>query len=326
MSRVRDAAAFLLTALLFGGTFVAAKAGLEYLPPLLFLAARFDIGAAVLVAYAVVRLSWSDLRPQTAGDVIGILATGGLVVGLTNAFLFLGQQTTTSGVAAIVFSLNPILTVAAAAALLPDERPTTLGLLGTALGLAGIVLVAGPSALLTGEFGGVALLVGGAVSIAFGTVLIRWAEPTLSSTARTVWGVPLAALLSHGLSLAAGESLAAVTLSPTALVALTYVGVGSGAIAYLAYFALVDGVGPKRANLVFYAVPIVSTVGGWALLDESIGQTTLVGFAVVAVGFLLLLAGDLNLVELRALVTRNEKPADQREKSTEMEFEPPGAD
>lgn len=326
MSRVRDAAAFLLTALLFGGTFVAAKAGLEYLPPLLFLAARFDVGAVVLAVYAAVRLSWSDLRPQTAGDVVGILATGGLVVGLTNAFLFLGQQTTTSGVAAIVFSLNPILTVAAATALLPDERPTTLGLLGTALGLAGVVLVAGPSALATGDFGGVALLVAGAISIALGTVLIRWAEPTLSSTARTVWGVPLAALLSHGLSLAAGESLAAVTLSQTALLAVAYVGVGSGAVAYLAYFALVDGVGPKRANLVFYAVPVVSTVGGWALLGESISSTTLVGFAVVAGGFLLLLAGDLDAEEIRERILRGKKSATRTDQSSEIEFEPPGAD
>jgi drug/metabolite transporter (DMT)-like permease len=326
VSRVRDAAAFLLTALLFGGTFVAAKAGLEYLPPLLFLAARFDVGAVVLAVYAAVRLPWSDLRPQTTGDVVGILATGGLVVGLTNAFLFLGQQTTTSGVAAIVFSLNPILTVAAAAALLPDERPTTLGLLGTALGLAGVVLVAGPGALATGDFGGVALLVAGAVSIALGTVLIRWAEPTLSSTARTVWGVPLAALLSHGLSLAAGESLAAVTLSQTALLAVAYVGIGSGAVAYLAYFALVDGVGPKRANLVFYVVPVVSTVGGWALLGESVGPTTLVGFAVVAGGFLLLLAGDLDAGELRERTLRSKKSAARNEQSTEIEFEPPGAD
>ncbi|MEZ3117216.1 DMT family transporter [Halobaculum sp. MBLA0147] len=302
MSRRRHAGAFLLTALLFGGTFVAVKAGLAYLPPLTFLAIRFDVGAVVLAGYAATRLSWSDLRPRTAGDVVAVLATGGLVVGLTNALLFVGQESTSSGVAAIVFSLNPILTVAAAAVLLPGRRPTRLGLLGTALGLVGVILVAGPTALLTGEAAGVPLLVGGAASIALGSVVIRWAEPTLSTTARTVWGVPLAALLSHGLAVAAGESLASVTLPPTALVAVAYVGVGSGAVAYLAYFALVDGVGPRRANLVFYAVPVVSTVGGWALLGERIGATALAGFAVVAAGFALLVAESVDRRRLQRLV------------------------
>ncbi|MEZ3145431.1 DMT family transporter [Halobaculum sp. MBLA0143] len=304
MSRRRSLAAFAVTALLFGGTFVAAKAGLEQLPPLLFLALRFDLGAAVLAGYAAVRLSRSELRPETVGDVIGILATGGLVVGLTNALLFLGQQTTTSGVAAIVFSLNPILTVAIAAWVLPNGRPTFLGVVGTLLGLAGIVVVAGPEAALTGDAGGVLLLAAGAVSIAVGTVLLRWAEPTLSSTARTVWGVPLAALLSHAASVAAGESVAAATFGPTALLAVAYVGVGSGAVAYLAYFALIDGVGPQRANLVFYVVPLVSTVGGWALLGESVGTTTLVGFGVVAAGFSIVLADDLGADGLRRLVGR----------------------
>jgi len=304
VSRSRSLAAFALTALLFGGTFVAAKAGLEHIPPLLFLAVRFDVGAVVLAGYAAVRLSVEDLRPETAGDVIGILATGGLVVGLTNAFLFLGQQTTTSGVASIVFSLNPILTVAVAAVVLSGERPTPLGVAGTLLGLAGVVVVAGPSSLLGGDAGGVALLAAGTVSIAVGTVLLRWAEPTLSSTARTVWGVPLAAILSHAASLAAGESLGQATFGPTALVAIAYVGVGSGAVAYLAYFELIDAVGPQRANLAFYVVPLVSTVGGWALLGESVSASTLVGFGVVASGFLLVLADDLGTAGLRALVGR----------------------
>lgn len=302
MSRTRSLAAFALTALLFGGTFVAAKAGLAHLPPLLFLALRFDLGAVVLAGYAAVRLSPGDLRPRTAGDVIGILATGGLVVGLTNALLFVGQQTTTSGVAAVVFSLNPILTVALAAWLLPDGRATPLGVAGTLVGLAGIVVVAGPASLVAGDAAGVVALAGGAVSIAVGTVLLRWAEPTLSSTARTVWGVPLAALLSHAGSLAAGESLAQAAFTPTALAAVAYVGVGSGAVAYLAYFALIDAAGPRRANLVFYAVPVVSTVGGWALLGESVGRTTLLGFAVVAAGFTLVLADDLGVAGLRRIV------------------------
>lgn len=279
---------FVTAAVLFGGTFVATKAGLAYLPPLLFVALRFDIGAVVLVSYAVVSMSRDDLRPRTAGDLVGIAATGLLVIGLTNVFLFVGQQYTTSGVAAIVFSLNPILTPVFAAVLLTDERLSVRAGVGMALGLAGVILVANPASGGTVSATGIAILAAGAVTSALGAVVIRRADTRLSSTARTVWGVPLAAVLSHLLSLGAGQSVSGLSVTPTAVVALLYVGVFSGAIAYLAYFALIDTAGATRANLVFYLIPVVSAVGGWLLLGETISALTLVGFAVVLGGFLLI--------------------------------------
>jgi len=61
----------------------------------------------------------------------------------------------------------------------------------------------------------------------------------------------------------------------------------SGAVAYLAYFALIDETGASQANLLFYFVPVVSAVAGWALLGETVSPLSLVGFAVIFVGFLL---------------------------------------
>lgn len=309
----RDIGAFILTALLFGGTFVAVKAGLAYLPPLLFLAIRFDIGAAVLAGYALSQSSWSDLQPQTRDDVYAIVATGGLVIGLTNVFLFLGQRTTTSGLAAIIFSLTPIVTVAFATVLLSDMQPTSVELAGITIGLFGVVLVVGPESLLTGESEGVLFLIAGVITISLGTVAIRLTDSTLSTAARTVWGVPLAAIISHILSLVAGESTTNVVVTPAALVAVAYVGVGSGAIAYLAYFRLVDSIGPRQGNLVFYAIPIVSAVGGWALLAESLNITTLLGFGVVAVGSVVIVSQTIKTSQLRSLIPqpmRSPEPPD----------------
>ena len=284
----RTALLFSVSALLFGGTFVAAKTGLAHIPPLFFVAVRFDIGAVVLAAFAATHLSRAELRPRTTGDVAGILATGVLVIGLTNALLFVGQQYVTSGVAAVIFSLNPILTPVFAGLLLADSRLSGRAVVGMGLGLLGVALVAdpSPSALLGGGLG-VPLLFAAAVTSAFGAVAIRRADATLSSTARTVWGVPLAAVLSHALSVGAGESVASLSVPPVALAALLYVGVFSGAVAYLAYFALIDETDATRANLLFYFVPIVSAVGGWALLGETLSMLSLGGFGVIVVGFVL---------------------------------------
>lgn len=291
---------FALVSLCFGGTFVAAKAGLEYFPPLLFVALRFDVAAVVLAGYVLVTTDREALVPRTRGDVIGILATGVLAIGLTNALLFVGQQHATSAVGAIVFSLNPILTPVFAAVLLADERLSARGGAGMALGLLGVGLVVSPDPanLLAGGFGKV-ILFAGAVSGALGSVLIRWADGELSSSVRTAWGLPFGAGLAHLLSVSAGESPAAITWSSEALLALGYVGIVAGAIAYIAYFDLLDSAGAIRANLVFYVVPVVATLGGWALLAEAIAPTAIAGFLTIFAGFAVLGSESIDRSALR---------------------------
>ncbi|MBV0922604.1 DMT family transporter [Halomicroarcula limicola] len=288
---------------LFGGVFVAAKAGLAYFPPLLFIALRFDVAAVALLGYVALTRSRSELLPRTRGDLLGILSTGLLALGLTNALLFLGQQDATSAVGAIVFSLNPILTPVFAALLLSDERLSARGATGLLVGLLGVGLVVtpDPATLLSGG-GGKLLLFGGAISGALGSVLVRWSDAALESTVRTAWGLPFAAALCHALSLSAGESLAAVDWTAGALLALVYVGVFAGAVAYVAYFGLIDTAGATHANLVFYVVPVVSTLGGWALLGETVSELAVVGFLTVFAGFAILGSESLSLATVRSWI------------------------
>ncbi|PSP94492.1 EamA family transporter [Halobacteriales archaeon QS_4_62_28] len=280
---------FAVVSLFFGGTFVAAKAGLDYFPPLLFVALRFDVAALVLAGYVVATNSRDALIPRTWDDAAGILATGVLAIGLTNALLFVGQQYATSAVGAIVFSLNPILTPVFAAVLLADERLSTRGTAGLVLGVVGVGLVVSPDPanLLAGGIGKV-ILFAGAISGALGSVLVRWSDGNLTSSVRTAWGLPFGALLCHLLSLAAGESATTVTWSSEAILALGYVGIVAGAVAYIAYFDLLDTAGAIHANLVFYVVPVVATLGGWALLSESVSGTAIAGFLTIFAGFAVL--------------------------------------
>jgi len=278
--------AFAVAGVLFGGTFVAAKAGLAYFPPLLFVALRFDVAAVALIAYAVATTPRDQLLPSTWRDAAGILATGVLAIGLTNALLFVGQGYTSSAVAAIVFSLNPILTPIFAALLLADERLSRRGVAGMLLGFVGVALVVNPDPATVLDLGvGKAILLGGAITGAIGSVLIRWAGGSLSSTARTAWGLPFAAALSHLLSWWTGESASAIVWHPEAVAALAYVGLLAGAVAYIAYFGLLDTAGAIRANLVFYAVPVVAALGGWALLGELVSTLAVGGFVTIFAGF-----------------------------------------
>ena len=279
---------FVVAAILLGGTFVAARAGLPYFPPLLYVALRFDLAAVVLLSY--VALTREDWRPRTRRDVAGVLVTGIPALGLSNALLFTGQQFTTSAVASVIFSLAPVLTPVFAFFVLADERISTRGALGLLLGLCGVVIVidVDPGTLFTGDPTGQLILLCGAASAALGSVLIQRVDASLSSTVETAWGLPFGAATLHAASVAFGESFAAVEWTGTAIVSLVYVAVFSGALAYTAYFALLAETGPIQANLINYAIPIVATLAGWVLLGEGISTTTVLGFLVIFAGFVLL--------------------------------------
>lgn len=280
---------FAVASLAFGGTFVAARAGQVYIPPLLFVAIRFDLAAILLLGYAAYATEGS-IRPRTRGDIGGVLAAGVLTIGLANGLLFVGQGYVTSAVGAILFSLVPIIAPLFAALLLSDERVSALGAVGMGVAAIGVGMVVGvsPSNLLAESGVGAALVLGGAASAALGTVLTRRCEATISSTAQVAWGLPISAVLLHGMSLAVGESAATIEWTLAAIVSLAYVTVVAGAVGYIAYFALIEEVGALRSSLIFYASPLVAALGGWWFLGEAITTTTVAGFVTVVAGFLVI--------------------------------------
>jgi len=286
----RTVGLFVLVSVFFGGTFVAAKAGQAHIPPLLLVALRFDIAAVLLLGYVLLTRERAEWLPKTRGDIYAILAAGIFAIGLANGLLFVGQGTVSSGVAAILFALVPIFAPLFASLLLSDEQLSTTGIVGTLLGLVGVgmVMEITPATVLQLFDGGAILVLGGAVSLALGTVLIRRSAASLSSTVRTAWALPVSAVVCHALSIAVGESTATAEWTLGALVALGYLSIFAGAIAYIMYFDLLDKVGATQSSLVFYASPLVATLGGWLLLGESLSMTTVTGFGVVIAGFVVI--------------------------------------
>ncbi|WP_225335779.1 DMT family transporter [Halomicrobium urmianum] len=285
--RYANAVLFVLLAGLFGISFVAIKAGLEAIPPLLFAAVRFDVAAPFVLAYAAWR--YDAWLPRDRSDSLSVAVGAVAMIAANNGLLFLGQQTTTPATASVMYGLNPILAPAFAYLLL-DQRIDRLGFAGILLGLAGVVIIVQPSpeTLTDASALGQLYVLGAAVVVALGSVLLRRFESTIGSVPMTAWAMALGAGLLHLVSVAVGESLAPGTWSPTVLLAVLSLGVLSTAMAYPIYFALIRRVGPVRTNLVAYVVPVVAAFTGWILLDEAVTLATVAGFVVVVAGVVLL--------------------------------------
>jgi drug/metabolite transporter (DMT)-like permease len=286
--RYRNLALFLLLAVVWGSAFTAIKAGLEFFPPVLFASLRYDLAGLLMLGYA-----WlvTDRPVPRSRSEWGLVAVGAVfMIAAYHAFLFVGEQHTTSAAAAVIVSLSPVLTTGFARLFLPSERLTAVGVVGLVLGLVGVAVLAepNPANLLNANTVGELLILGAAASFALGSVLARRSEADLPIETLEAWAMLGGAIVMHGVSLGLGESVADIQWTRTGLLALAYLVVASSAFGYLLYFDLLERLGPIEINLVSYAAPVAAALTGLVLLGERPSYLTGVGFLLILGGFGLL--------------------------------------
>ena len=289
MNTYRTIGVFALLAFFWGTAFVAIRAGLANLPPVLFAGFRYDIAAVIMLGYAI--FVTEDWLPQSKPDIIAVGISATFVIALYNAFLFVGQQEVTSGVAAIIVATSPIITTALSWVLVPENRLTVTGLIGLVAGFIGVGLVAvpDPTALTTGEIESSLLVLLAAFSVALGSVLLQRLSHSLSTEATVAWACAIGAIMLHVISFSLPtESLSEATFTWEAVIATVYLAVFASAIGYFFYFDLLERVGAVEINLVSYAAPVFAALFGWLLLDEQITAQTVLGFGIIFAGFVLL--------------------------------------
>ncbi len=289
MSTYRNAGLFVLLSFLWGSSFMAIKAGLEYLPPVLFAAIRYDIAGIILLVYAA---STSEYwLPRTRADWTVVAIGSVLIIGLYNALLFVGQQGVTSGVAAILIAMNPVLATGFSRLLLPSERLGPIETVGLAAGFLGVGLVARPSTagLVAADLVAPGLVLLAACAVALGSVLVQRVDSALPTVGMVGWSTVFGAL---GLHLLSGglpsESLGDAALTTETVIIVGYLAVFASAVGYVIYFDLLKQLGAIEINLVSYTVPVFAALSGWVVLGESLDWLAVVGFLVIFCGFVLL--------------------------------------
>ncbi len=288
VSTYRNLGLFLVLSALWGSAFMAIKAGLSAFPPVLFAALRYDVAGVVMLGYAALRADrW---YPRGRDEWTTVAVGAALMIAAYHAFLFVGEQGTTSAAAAVIVSLSPVLTTVFARGLLPDERLSAVGVAGILLGVVGVVAVArpDPDALLTAEVLPQLLVFAAALSFALGSVVTTYVDAGVEIETMEAWSMIGGAGLMHVVSVGLGESPSAITWSWTALWSLTYLSLGASAAGFLIYFDLLDRLGPVEINLVSYVAPLFAALTGFFFLEEVVDAWTAVGFCCIFAGFVLI--------------------------------------
>jgi drug/metabolite transporter (DMT)-like permease len=288
--RAAIAAAPAVFVLLWSTGFVGAKYGLPYAEPFTFLALRLGSAGALLAVLTAVTRSAS---PASRGQY-GRAAVAGLLLhaGYLGGVFFAISTGLPASVAAVVVSLQPVLTAALATRLL-GERLVVLQWVGMAVGVLGVALVLAPGlASASGEAGafppvGVAACL---VALLSGTGGTLWqkrhgdAIPLLSGTAVQYTA---AALVLVGAA-AITESMA-IEWTAEFLAALAWLVVALSIGAVLLLLVLLRRGSASGVSSLFYLVPPATAVEAYLLFGEELALLSLVGVVVTTVGVALVL-------------------------------------
>jgi drug/metabolite transporter (DMT)-like permease len=274
--------------LVWGSTYFGIRVAIGTMPPLAMGALRFLVAGGLLYPWAVRRGDREGDRPGlaqwAASAVVGVaLLAGG------NGAVSWGEQHIPSGIAALLVATVPLwMSMLGRVAL--RERLAWTAVLGLAAGFVGLVLLLRPSGTHRLDPVATAVVLGGALAWASGSVWSRRAplprRPLVGAGMEMLAGGAVLALAA-----AAGGELGRVrpgAVSAASLLAVAYLVVFGSLIAFTSYAWLLRNVRTSVAATYAYVNPVVAVALGWAFGAEPVSGRTLLAGAVIVAGVALI--------------------------------------
>ena len=278
--------AFILLALIWGGSFLAIKLTVQDMSPMALLLFRSIFG---LLGLWLIVLIWRQpvFGPGWRGRI-----TGFVIMGVTNAVIpwiaiGWGEERISSGLASILNSTTTLWTAVLIYWVVPRERPTLINYIGVLVGFAGVVVLVWPELSTHGVSGdvlGALAVVLASLSYAINALYQRRKMRDISIfevslgqlAASVVIAIPLAA-----------PTLAQIHFNWLSMVAVAALGAIGTGFAYLLYYYVMNHLGAVRAAGVTYVVPVTAVFWGALLLHETVSVTIVAGMIVILGGIVL---------------------------------------
>jgi drug/metabolite transporter (DMT)-like permease len=218
-------------------------------------------------------------------DATRLVVAGVVIVVGYHLSLNIGEESTASGVAALIVALSPALTMALAVAF-GIERFSLRVALGLAVAFAGVVVVVGLGSGEELSFSGLKgplIVLGAPLSFALYNVLLKplFARYDLLALTATTSLVGTVALLPI---FAASDVGAIGSVAARDVALILYLGIFSTLLGYIGWNIGLRAFGPTRAVTATYAIPALAVLFGAVTLEEPVT-------AWIAVGGLLIVGG-----------------------------------
>ena len=255
-----DLALYACSVLIWGSTWLAIKFQLGTVAPAVSVAWRFAAAALMLLGYSAFKRLPLRFDARTH---VWLAVQGLLLFGINYVLVYLSEQSLTSGLVALIFSLIAFCNIVGMRLFfaVPVKRSA---LAGAALGVVGVTLVfwpelaqfsASPERKLAVIFG----LLGTVVASLGNMAATRNHRVQLPIIQANAWAMMYGALFVALYATLAGEHFA-FDRSVSYVASLLYLALFGSVIAFIAYLTLMGRIGADRAGYTAVAIPVVALV------------------------------------------------------------------
>ena len=277
----------------WGSTYFGIALAIRTIPPFLMASIRFAIAGLILVAFDLLRHPDARRMP-TRRQVVDSAIVGGLLLGIGNGFVSLGEKTVPSGIAAILIAMMP-LWFALLGWLYLRQRLPRIVIGAIALGFLGTALLVWPAGEGANRFDVAGILI-------LFLAPLGWAHGSIYSVSRAK--LPPSPLTASGLQMLAGAAVTLVEavavgepaqfdpsgISLESVLAIVYLVVFGSMLAYTAYGWLLRNAPLSLVGTYAYVNPVVAVGLGTVFLHESISVRTIVAAAIILVAVAIIVA------------------------------------
>ena len=270
-----------LAASIWGGMYVVSKYVLDFVPPLTLVWLRFII--AFVVLYMI--LKTTKRKQKTTIQInkkdwllfawIGFI---GYFVSITCQFV--GTKLSDAHTGSLVTSATPAFMVVFATLIL-KEKLTTRRIFSTIIATIGVTIVIGWDIEVGSYFIGTIILVGAAITWALLSIYVKIASNRFSSLVITTYAIFFSLFFITPCMIWELQSSPIENLNTTIILGILYLGIISTAGAFFLWNKGLELMDASIGSLFFFFQPIVGSLLGWLLLNETLNRNFFIGGALI---------------------------------------------
>ncbi|ATI53603.1 MULTISPECIES: DMT family transporter [Bacillus cereus group] len=266
-----------LAASIWGGMYVVSKYVLDYIPPLTLVWLRFII--AFVVLYMILKIAEKKQKKTVTirkKDWLLFAWIGFIGYFISITCQFIGTKLSDAHTGSLVTSATPAFMVIFAAIIL-KEKLTARRLLSTIIATIGVIIVIGWDIEIGSYFIGTIILVGAAITWALLSIYVKIASARFSSLVITTYAIFFSLFFITPFMVWEFQSSPIEHMNLYVLLGVLYLGIVSTAGAFFLWNKGLELMDASIGSLFFFFQPIVGSLLGWLLLNETLSSNFFIG-------------------------------------------------
>ncbi|PGT17830.1 DMT family transporter [Bacillus cereus] len=266
-----------LAASIWGGMYVVSKYVLDFIPPLTLVWLRFII--AFVVLYAILKITEKKQKKKATirkKDWLLFAWIGFIGYFISITCQFIGTKLSDAHTGSLVTSATPAFMVIFAALIL-KEKLTARRLLSTIIATIGVIIVIGWDIEIGSYFIGTIILVGAAITWALLSIYVKIASAQFSSLVITTYAIFFSLFFITPFMIWEIQSTSIEAVNTYVILGVLYLGIVSTAGAFFLWNKGLELMDASIGSLFFFFQPIVGSLLGWFLLNETLNSNFFIG-------------------------------------------------